>query len=75
MIDLGYLQKITKKGLVFIDLQRFLDNILFEAKSNRRRWDPNLRPLDLNSGALPLSQFHIEIWIFNFAYNFTRIFS
>jgi hypothetical protein len=48
---------------------------IFEAKSNRLRWDSNPRPLDSNPEALPLIQVHIKIRIFNFVYNLSQHFS
>ena len=32
-----------------------------KAKSNRRRWDSNPRPLESNPGTLPLSQVHVKM--------------
>ena len=45
------------------------------SKSIRSRWDSNPVLLDSKSGALPLSQAHDKMRIFNFAYNLTWIFS
>ena len=53
-------------GVLIMEYTRFI----FEAKSNRLRWDSNPGPLDSNPRALPLSQVHVKILIFNFAYNF-----
>ena len=51
------------------------NRVIFEKKLSDHISDLFLwpRPLNSNQGAVPLSQVHVQIRIFNFAYNFFRI--